>query len=159
MFPLTMRSESSMRQQKDIQKLAHIQQKYKDNPDMLNQSDSIVNSMEFSIGGCLPCCCKYRYFYLSRLLAHAIELYQAPMLWIPDLSSKDPWYIFPALVTIGMLSGAASVDDKQKMSVIAMALIFGALTASFSAGLALYITVNTFLGLLQTYLVKLFHKS
>jgi len=38
-----------------------------------------------------------------NLLAHAIELRHAPfMLWIVDLSAKDPYYITPILMTLTM---------------------------------------------------------
>lgn len=163
MTPLTMRSENSMRQQKEMQKkLAYIQQKYKDNPDVLAQerAELVKKYGVPGLGGCLPILLQIPLFFaLSRLLGNAIELYKAPMAWIPDLSAKDPWYILPGLVTFGMLSNISSVDDKQKLSIIAMALLFGALSANFSAGLALYITTNTLMGIVQTYAVKLFTKA
>jgi len=55
-------------------------------------------------GGCLPLLLQMPIliaFY--NLLSHAIELRHAPfMLWITDLSAKDPYYITPILMTLTM---------------------------------------------------------
>jgi YidC/Oxa1 family membrane protein insertase len=107
------------------------------------------------IGGCLPVLLQIPIFIaLSRLLNSSIELYKAPMLWIPDLSVRDPWYVLPIIITLSMLSSAVNADDKQKLSIIAMAFIFGAFTANFASGLALYIAVNTLFGIFQTHIAQ-----
>ena len=55
-------------------------------------------------GGCLPLLLQMPIliaFY--NLLAHSIELRHAPfMLWITDLSAKDPYYVTPILMTVTM---------------------------------------------------------
>ncbi len=155
LLPFTIRSEQSMKQRGDVQKkLAYIQQKYKNDPELLAQERAeIIRKHGLpGLGGCLPVLLQIPMFIaLSRLLASSIELYQAPFLWIKDLSAKDPYYILPILVTVGMLGQAATTEPQQRTSVLVMAFIFGAVTANFSAGLALYICVSTLLSVAQTY--------
>jgi len=154
LLPFTFKSDASMRQQAEVQKkLAYLQQRYKDDPDKLNheRTELIRKHGMPGLGGCLPLLLQLPLFIaLSRVLYSSIELYKAPMLWIPDLSASDPYYILPIGVTLSMLMQAATVDAKQRLSVIAMALVFGALTVNFASGLALYIFVSTLLTVVQT---------
>lgn len=159
LLPITIRSEQSMKSRTEVQKkLAYIQQKYKNEPELLarERAEIIRKHGLPGLGGCLPLLLQIPMFIaLSRLLASSIELYQAPFLWISDLSSKDPYYILPVLVTVGMLAQAATTDPAQRTSVLVMAFIFGAVTSNFSAGLALYICVSTLLSVAQTYAMRL----
>ena len=70
--------------------------------------------------------------------------------WITDLSARDPYYILPILVAISMLLQAFTVEPSQRVQLIVMALVFGAVTANMSAGLCLYIFMSTLLGIIQT---------
>lgn len=164
MLPLTLTSDTTMKQQKEIQKkLAYIQQKYKDNPQLLaHERNELIRKHGVSaigLGGCLPILVQIPIFVaLSRLLNSSFELYQAPMLWIPDLSARDPWYVLPIIIMLSMLASAFNADDKQKLSIIAVALLFGAFTANFAAGLALYIAVNTLFGVIQTNVIHYFRR-
>lgn len=163
LFPITIRSEQSMKSRTEVQKkLAYIQQKYKNEPEILarERAEIIRKHGLPGLGGCLPLLLQIPMFIaLSRLLASSIELYQAPFLWITDLSAKDPYYVLPVLVTVGMLAQAATTDPAQRTSVLVMAFIFGAVTANFSAGLALYICVSTFLSVAQTYGMRWVNKG
>lgn len=156
MLPLTLTSDAKMKQQKEMQKkLSYIEQKYKDNPGVLaHERNELIRKhgvKAMGLGGCLPLLVQIPIFVaLSRLLNSSFELYQAPMLWIPDLSARDPWYILPIIIMVSMLVPAVNADDKQKLSLIAVALFFGAFTANFAAGLALYIAVNTLFGVVHT---------
>jgi len=77
------------------------------------------------------------------------------MLWIPDLAARDPYYILPVLGGGSLLMQAMqSGDTQQQTSGLVMALIFGAVAANFSAGLALYFFISTLLGIAQTRMVK-----
>ncbi len=162
MFPFSIQSEKGTKQRQEMQKkLSYLQKRYKDDSQALAQARAELMQKHgmagMGIGGCLPLLLQLPIFFgLSRVLANSIELYQAPMLWISDLSSKDPYYIFPILVTVGMLGQAAGTDPKQRISVIGMAFVFGAFTATMSAGLALYIGVNTLLSVAQTRLLRFF---
>jgi len=139
-----------------------LRQRYKDDPETLAREQAEV-MRKFGapmLSGCLPLLLQIPIFFaLSRLLSNSFELYQAPMLWISDLSASDPYYIFPVLVAGSMLLNAASADAQQRFQMIAIALVLGAVTANLSAGLALYLTVSTALGLLQSRLVSAFSKA
>ena len=89
------------------------------------------------------------------MLAHAIELYKVPFLWMPDLSMPDPYYILPVFVGIGMVFTTSQGNDpRQRIANIIIAIVITAVTANLSAGLTLFIAVSTFLGLAQTYLKR-----
>jgi len=90
------------------------------------------------------------------VLSSSFELYQAPMLWIPDLSQRDPYFILPILLTVAMLAQDTKGDAQQRMTKTVMAVVFGVLTAGFSAGLALYICASRVFGFIQTKLMHYF---
>jgi len=160
LFPFTYKSEQSMKQRVDMKKkLDYIQHKYKNDPERLAQerADLLKKHGMPGLGGCLPLLLQIPMFIaLSTILRSSIELHKAPMLWIPDLSAADPYYLLPLGVALSMLLQASGADAQQRMTGIAMALVFGAVATSFSAGLALYIFVSTLLGVFQGYVVRVF---
>jgi YidC/Oxa1 family membrane protein insertase len=161
MVPFTLNGEKSAKKTREYQrKMAYIEQRYRHDPNALAQerAELIKKHGMPGLGGCLPVLF-FRmpvFFALSQVLNGAIELYQAPFLWISDLSATDPYYILPVLVMAGMLVQALTVDASQRMSFIMLAFVIGGVATSFSAGLALYIAVSTLLGVMQTALVRFF---
>lgn len=161
MLPLTMRGERRMKQQAELsKKMAYLKQKYKDQPERLVAENTELMRKQGLPGmiGCLfPMLLQIPLFFsLSRVLASSFELYQAPFLWIPDLSAKDPYYILPLLLVIVMLMGSQKGDAQQRTTMIMVALVFGAASINFAAGLTLYILLGRVFSLLQTYLMKYF---
>lgn len=158
MLPFTIGTEKSIKQQKENRKkLEYIERKYKDDQATLarERAEFVRKNGVPGLGSCLPLLLQIPIFFaLSRVLSSSIELYQAPMLWIKDLSAPDPLYILPFLVMVGMLASALFADASQRVAMVVMALVFAALSASFSSGLALYITVSTLLGVLQSYCLR-----
>lgn len=168
LLPFTFHAEESMKKRMEFdKKLKYIQQKYKENPEMLakERAELIQKHGMPGLSGCLPLLLQIPIFIaLSRVLSSAIELYKAPFVfWITDLSVKDPYYILPLVIVIGMimqqLTTVSSADPKQRLSAFAMALIIGAVTSSLAAGLALYICTFTLFGVAQTYIVRAFKRS
>jgi YidC/Oxa1 family membrane protein insertase len=161
LLPISIRGEQGMKQRVELQKkMAYLKQKHKDNREALarEQGELIRKHGLPGMSGFLGLFIQMPIFFaLSRVLSSSIEFFHAPMLWVPDLSAKDPYYILPALVTISMLTQASTVEKQQRFSMIALALVFGAFTASLSAGLALYFCASTFLGVMQVYLLKYFN--
>jgi YidC/Oxa1 family membrane protein insertase len=146
-------------------KLAYLRQRYKNDPEALQREQAeLLKTQGFAgMGGCLPMLMQIPFFFgLSRLLSGSIELYQAPMGWIPNLAARDPYYILPIIVCVALLiqasSGDSSMDAKQRLTSFAMAFFLGAVTVNLSAGLALYMCVNTVLSVLQTNLVRYFRR-
>jgi YidC/Oxa1 family membrane protein insertase len=160
LFPFTYKSEQGMKQRADMKKkLDYMQQKYKNDPERLAQerAELLQKHGVAGLGGCLPLLLQIPIFIaLNNILRSSIELHKAPMWWIPDLSATDPYYLLPLGVCLSMLWQISGGDAQQRMTGIAMALVFGAVATNFSAGLALYIFVSTLLGILQGYVVRTF---
>lgn len=161
LLPLNLKSAKSMKKYGEFQKkLAYIQARYKDDPDTLaRERAELINKHGMpGVGGCLPKLLQLPIFFaLSRVLSGSFELYQAPFLWMKDLSAKDPYYILPVLIVIFMILQANATDPKQRFMVIGIALVFGAAAANFSAGLSLYILVGVILNGAQMYLQNKFN--
>lgn len=154
LLPLTIRGEKSMKQRMEMQKkLQYLQQRYKHEPELLAQekAELIRKHGMPELVGCLPLLLQLPLFIaLSRVLSNAIELYHAPfILWVKDLSSKDPYYGLPLLLGASMLGLALLEDPKQRTMMIVVACVFTAFTASFSAGLCLYILASTIFRVVQ----------
>lgn len=160
LLPFSWRAEQGMKDRVEMQKrLQYIQQKYKDDPQGRAQAQAeFMRKHGLGLAGCLPLLMQVPIFFgLSRVLSSAIELYKVPFLWLPDLSARDPYYILPFLVMVGMLGSAlTAADTKQRLPIIGMALAFGAVSASMSSGLVLYIALSTALNMVQSRLFKLF---
>lgn len=162
LLPFTLAKPGSGKKNEEYQKkLAYIQQKYKDDPQRLTMEKAELvkkHGVPGAVAGCLPLLLQVPIFIgLSRVLSSSIELYRAPFgFWIKDLSARDPYYILPGLITICMVAQAVTAPSSQRLTILAMALIFGAIAANFAAGLALYLFVNTFLSVLQVIIQRKF---
>jgi len=158
LLPFSIKAEGGMKKRLEFQKkLDYLQKKHKHDKAALarERAELIKKHGMPGLGGCLPLLLQLPLFFaLTAVLRSSIELYKAPFLWISDLSAKDPYYVFPILIMLSMLIQAFTVDKKQRFTMFAMALIFGAVATSFTSGLALYIFASVGLGLLQTYVVK-----
>lgn len=159
LIPFTFHAEDAKRRSADAQKkLQYIEQRYKDDPEALNAAKAEFMRKHGLPGalGCLPLLLQVPVFIgLQRVLSNAIELYQAPFLWIPDLSSPDPLYILPVLVGLSMIGMLGQAGDMRQMTVNAlMAIIFAAITVNISAGLSLFIAVSSLFAVAQTLVHK-----
>jgi YidC/Oxa1 family membrane protein insertase len=161
LLPLNLKSAQGMKKYTEFQKkLEYIKKKYKDDPDTLSREQAALITKHGmpGLGGCLPKLLQLPIFFaLSRVLSNSIQLYQAPFLWIKDLSSKDPYYILPIAIVISMIIQSTATDPKQRFTMMAVALVFGAVAANFSAGLCLYILVGIILMNIQTYVQQKFN--
>jgi len=110
-------------------------------------------------GGCLPMLVQMPVFIaLYWVLMESVELRHAPfMLWLTDLSVRDPYFILPILMGVSMYLQTSlsptSPDPMQakvmKFMPIAMTLLF----LWFPAGLVLYWLTNGLLGILQQWYI------
>ncbi len=107
-------------------------------------------------GGCLPVLIQMPVFLaLYWVLIESVELRQAPwMLWIQDLTARDPYFILPLINMAVMwytqkLTPMVGIDPIQARMFQLMPLIFGVMFAFFPAGLVLYWVTNGTLGMLQ----------
>jgi len=110
-------------------------------------------------GGCLPMLVQMPVFIsLYWVLLESVELRHAPfMLWLTDLSVRDPFFVLPLLMGATMYFqttlSPAPADPMQakvmKMMPIMMTLLF----LWFPAGLVLYWLTNGGLGILQQWYI------
>jgi YidC/Oxa1 family membrane protein insertase len=165
LFPLTHKSTVAMRRMQTLQpKMKAIQERYQERAKKDPQVRARMNQELMQLykqekvnpmGGCLPIVAQMPIlFALYTLFANAIELRHAPfMLWVHDLSLKDPTYITPILMTASMvlqqkLSPQVG-DPAQRRMFMLMPFIFGFMFMSFPAGLVLYWLVNNVLTIAQ----------
>jgi YidC/Oxa1 family membrane protein insertase len=164
LFPLMHTSTVSMRKMAKVQpKVKEIQAKYKKKKNdpqarakmsqetMALYKEEGVNPM----AGCLPVLVQLPILWaLYQLFLHAIELRHAPfVLWIQDLSAKDPYYVTPILMTATMWLQqklAPQAGDPQQQRIMRMLpLIFGIMFLQFPSGLVLYWLTNNVISILQ----------
>ncbi|NDD59396.1 MAG: membrane protein insertase YidC, partial [Chlamydiae bacterium] len=94
------------------------------------------------------------------VLGNAIELFHAPFFgWIQDLSTKDPFYVYPILMGLAMvvqqkMTPSAGMDPAQQKMMLFMPVIFTFMMVNLPAGLTLYIFVSTILGVAQQVALK-----
>lgn len=167
MIPFTINSRKKMvderRRKKEMdQKMAYIQEKYKDDRQRM-QAEQAALLRDYGLpgmGGCIPMLLQIPVFFsLQRILYNAVELYKVPFLWLKDLSMPDPLHILPILAGIGIImsmnqsnitgSPSGKWDAKSKIFQYAMGLIISAVMFSLSAGSVLYIAFSTMLNVLQ----------
>lgn len=162
LLPLSLRNneEKFKKQQAEYQReLTYIEQRFAGNPEkLLAERTALIRKKGLPGWGCLiPLLLQIPIFFaLSRVLSSSFELYKAPMLWIPDLSQRDPYYILSVLVIIAMLLQDTSGNSQQRMSKIMVAFVFGAFTSTFSAGLTLYILMGRIFSFVQSKIMQFF---
>lgn len=162
-FPLQYKSFVSMKKLQLVQpELTKIREKFKDDPQRMQKESMELfrKSGANPLGGCLPLILQMPVFFaFYKVLYSAVELVDAPfMLWIHDLSNKDPYYVLPVLMTGAMflqqkLTPNTVTDPMQKKMMLFMPLIFGVIMKDLPSGLSLYIFVSTIFGILQQMMV------
>lgn len=159
--PLTHKSVTSATKMQDLQpKMAAIKEKYKKDPQRMNQEimklykDQGVNPL----GGCLPLLVQMPVFYaLFVVFRSTIELRGASFVfWLNDLSQMDKYYILPIIMAVTMFwqQKMTIKDPKQMPMVYLMPILFFFLFKSFPAGLTLYWTFFNILSLIEQYYIK-----
>jgi YidC/Oxa1 family membrane protein insertase len=162
-FPLQYKSFVSMKKLQLIQpELNKIREKFKEDPQRMQKESMELfrRSGANPIGGCLPLLLQMPVFFaFYKVLHSAVELVDAPfMLWIHDLSNKDPFYVLPVLMTVSMflqqkMTPNTISDPVQKKVMLFMPLIFGFIMKDLPSGLSLYIFISTVFGILQQVIV------
>ena len=110
--------------------------------------------------GCLPMLIQMPFFFAFYwVLVESVEMRQAPfMLWINDLSSRDPFFVLPLLMGVAMFfqyappaaaagsdAGASDADHAARVHVMFFL---------FPSGLVLYWLTNTVLSILQQWRIN-----
>lgn len=161
-FPLSAAGYRSMAKMRKVQpRLLAIRERYQSDRPALNQAmmDLYKKEKINPLGGCLPIVIQIPIFMaLYWVILESVELRQAPwILWIADLSIKDPWFVLPVLMTISMWLQSklnpAPIDPIQAKVMQIMPFAFGVFFAFFPAGLVLYWFVNNCLSISQQWFI------
>lgn len=159
-IPLMHKSQKSMKKMQALQPMmAEIKEKYKKDPQKMQKelTELYKKHKVNPVGGCLPLLLQIPVFIaLYNVLLNAIELRGAPfILWINDLSARDPYYILPIVMGISMViqqkMTPSAMDPRQAKIMMLMPVVFTFLFLTFPSGLVLYWLVNNLLAIIQQY--------
>ena len=157
-FPLTHKSYKSMKEMQKLQpKMAELKEKFKNDRDAMNRAvmDLYKTHKVNPMGGCLPMIVQIPVFFaLYKALMFSIELRQAPfILWITDLSAKDPYFVTPIIMGVTMFvqqkMTPSNMDPVQAKMMLALPVVFTFMFLNFPSGLVLYWLVNNILTIAQ----------
>lgn len=173
-WPITHKGTESMRRMQALQpQLKEIREKFKDNPQRMQQEtmafykENKVNPM----GGCLPMFVQIPVFIaLFTVLRSAIELRFSKFLWISDLSEPETLFagmipivgslnILPLLMSATMIlqqKMTPSVGDpqQQKMMAVMMPIMMLFFFYTMPSGLVLYWTTSNLIMIIQMMIKK-----
>ncbi len=160
---LNAKAYSSMAKMKAINpKIAEMRERLKESPQQMQQEmmriyrEEKVNPM----GGCFPIMIQIPVFIaLYWVLLASVEMRNAPwIMWIHDLSSPDPYYILPAIMTLTTVLqtalNPAPPDPMQAKMMWFMPLAFSVMFFFFPAGLVLYWITNNVLSIAQQWIIN-----
>jgi YidC/Oxa1 family membrane protein insertase len=170
LLPLRITSmKSALKMQKLQPQMKAIQEKYKKygmrdpkRADMNAEISALYKEHGANpAGGCLPLVIQMPFlFAFYSMLGIAIELRQAPFLWLHDLSSPDKLFILPVLIVIStlfvqkMTPNAGMDPAQQRMMTIMMPLMLGFFSWSLASGLSLYWVVGNVIAIIQQYIMN-----
>ncbi|MDM9561709.1 membrane protein insertase YidC [Bordetella petrii] len=161
-FPLAAASYRSMARMKQVApRLQALKEKYGDDRQKLNQAMMEMYRTEKinPLGGCLPMVVQIPVFIaLYWVLLASVEMRGAPwILWVHDLSVRDPYFILPAVMMATMFLqiklNPTPPDPIQAKVMMIMPLVFGGMMFFFPAGLVLYWCVNNTLSIAQQWTI------
>lgn len=168
-YPLSAASYRSMAKMKQVSpRLQALKEKFGDDRQKLNAAMMEMYRTEKinPLGGCLPIVIQIPVFIsLYYVLGSSVELRGAPwILWVHDLSLRDPYFILPAIMMatmfLQMKLNPTPPDPMQAKVMMFMPLVFGGMMFFFPAGLVLYWCVNNILSIAQQwYITKSIEKQ
>jgi YidC/Oxa1 family membrane protein insertase len=162
-------NHKSYKSMKDMQKLqpkvAKLREKYKDDKETMNKElMALYRTFKVNpMAGCLPMLLQLPVFIaLYNVLGYAIELRHASFIptlpftnivWLADLSAKDPLLITPIVMGATMFlqqkMTPSAGDPTQAKMMMFLPLIFTFMFLNFASGLVVYWLVNNVLSIAQ----------
>ncbi|MDH3977005.1 MAG: membrane protein insertase YidC [Gammaproteobacteria bacterium] len=162
-YKLTEKSGRSMAKMRKLApRLKSLQERYKDDREALSRSmmDLYKTEKVNPAAGCWPMLVQIPFFIAFYwVLLESVEMRQAPfMLWITDLSIRDPFFILPLLMGAAMFFqqklNPAPPDPMQAKVMQFLPIVFTAMFAFFPAGLVLYWLTNSVLSMAQQWRIN-----
>ena len=153
---------STARMRKLQPRIEQLKERYGDDRQRMSQAMMELYKKEKvnPLGGCLPILVQIPIFIaLYWVLLESVELRQAPfILWIDNLSVRDPYFVLPLLNAAFMfatqrLTPMVGMDPLQQKMMTMMPIVFSIMFAFFPAGLVLYWATNAGLSLAQQYYI------
>ena len=185
LFPLTRKSYDSTSKMQALQpKMNELREKYKNNPQKLNQEMAAMYKKEgvSPLGGCLPMLLQMPFFFaMYSLLNNYFELRGAVFIpgWITDLSSPESVWDFSALGSIPFVKwsnlrvlpfimlittflqskimqspGTDSSGKNMKMMTYMMPIMFFFILYELPSGLVLYWTMQNIFTVAQQWYIN-----
>jgi len=161
-YKLSETSYRSMARMRKLQpKIQQLRERYGDDREKMGRAmmDLYKKEKINPLGGCLPILVQIPVFIaLYWMLLGSVELRHADwILWINDLSVRDPWYVLPLLMGASMYFqqklNPAPVDPLQQKIFTALPVVFTVFFAFFPSGLVLYWLTNNLLSIAQQYYI------
>jgi YidC/Oxa1 family membrane protein insertase len=169
LFPLSWPGIQNMVRMREIKpEMDVINEKFKDDPQGrgLAQMELWRKHKVNPFKGCLPQLASMPvWFALYTTLQTAVELYNIPFLWFPDLSESDPLFILPFIiggtyfVQQKMMPMQGGDPVQQKMMMYFMPGMFTVFMLFLPAGLGVYMFTNSVLAITQQWLVERYAKK
>ncbi len=162
-YPLQQASGRSIAKMRAVgPRMKQIQETFKDDREKLGRAMMELYKKEKinPLAGCLPTIVQIPVFIsFYRVLLESVEMRQAPfLLWINDLSSRDPYFVLPLLMGAAMFAqfklNPAPPDPMQAKIMQFMPLVMTGMMAFFPSGLTLYWLTNTVLSIAQQWRVN-----
>lgn len=180
-YPLTSRGNENMRKMQKVQPMfKELKEKYKDNPQLLNQKMTELYRQEGinPLAGCLPILLQIPIFFaLYAMLDNAVALRHVSFLWCKNLAAADTVCRIPLGFTMPLLNADAipvnplvlamtalmviqqrmtpmSMDPMQKKMMMFMPVIMLLFLYDLPSGLTLYWTVSNIFSIIQLWLQK-----
>jgi len=162
-YPLSQASGRSMAKMRTVQpRMKQIQETFKDDREKLGRAMMELYKKEKinPLAGCLPMLVQIPFFIsFYRVLLESVEMRQAPfLLWVNDLSSRDPYFVLPLLMGAAMYAqfklNPAPPDPMQAKIMQFMPLVMTGMMAWFPCGLVLYWLTNTLLTIAQQWRIN-----
>ncbi len=160
---LNAKAYQSMAKMKAINpRIMEMRERLKDKPQEMQMAmmkiyrEEKVNPM----GGCFPIMVQIPVFIaLYWVLLSSVEMRNAPWIgWIRDLSSPDPYFILPIVMTLTTLLQTAlnplPPDPMQAKLMWIMPLVFSVMFFFFPSGLVLYWITNNILSIAQQWVIN-----
>lgn len=161
-YKLSETSYRSMARMRKLQpEMQKLRERYSEDRQQMNQELMQLYKKEKvnPLGGCLPILIQIPVFIaLYWVLLESVELRQAPwILWIDDLSVRDPFYVLPLLMGASMFLqqklNPAPMDPIQQKIMMGLPFVFTIFFMFFPAGLVLYWVTNNSLSILQQWFI------
>lgn len=165
LFPLTIRQVKSMRAMQDLKPdMDKIRAQYSNNRQ--KQQEELMKLYQERnvnpLGGCLPILVQMpifiTMFYVIRGFgAEHPSFKDGGILWFPDLTVADPYYLLPILSAVTMFAAseitAKNLEPQQRWMMRILPVVFTIFLINFPAGLFMYWITSNLVTLVQNYVI------